>query len=36
MKFLSFAADLFAADWEIPNIISQDGKPFIDENHIEE
>jgi hypothetical protein len=36
MKFLSVAADLVAADLEIPNIIFQDGKPFTDENHIEE
>jgi hypothetical protein len=36
MKFLSVVSDLVAAGFEIPEIISQDGKTFSDENHSEE
>jgi len=36
MKFLSVVSDLVAAGFEIPKIISQDGKTFSDENHSEE
>jgi hypothetical protein len=36
MKFLSVVFDLVAAGFEIPKIISQDWKTFIDEDHIEE